>query len=98
MMKRFFSTSKKIIYNFNFKTINIQNNIYIKKCYKKDNKTNNTNHVNTNITVEENRKIHNIIKTRFNTRITLTLPSAPQLKLHPLHYSYLPLQLSFFLH
>lgn len=90
MMKRFFSTSKKIIYNFNFKTINIQNNIYIKKCYKKDNKTNNTNHVNTNITVEENRKIHNIIKTRFNTRITLIL--------HPLHYSYLPLQLSFFLH
>lgn len=44
MMKRFFSTGKKIIYNFNFKTINIQNNFYIKNCYKKDNKTKNTNH------------------------------------------------------
>lgn len=35
MMKRFFSTGKKIIYNFNFKTINIQNNFYIKNYYKK---------------------------------------------------------------
>lgn len=51
MMKRFFSTSKKIIYNFNFKTINIQNNLYIKKCYKKDSRTNNTNSENHNITL-----------------------------------------------
>ena len=51
MMKRFFSTGKKIIYNFNFKTINIQNNFYTKNCYKKDNRTNNTNPQNHNITL-----------------------------------------------
>lgn len=51
MMKRFFSTGKKIIYNFNFKTINIQNNFYIKNFYKKDNRTNNTNPQNHNITL-----------------------------------------------